>query len=29
MNISDSIKKMGVGVDKPTLDKGAASKSSD
>lgn len=22
MNISDSIKKMGVGVDKPTLDKG-------
>ena len=25
MNISDSIKKMGVGVDKPTLDKGAAS----
>lgn len=28
MNISDSIKKMGVGVDKPTLDKGA-SKASD
>lgn len=29
MNISDSIKKLGVGVDKPTLDKGAASKASD
>jgi negative regulator of flagellin synthesis FlgM len=29
MNISDSIKKMGVGVDKPTLDKGTANKSSE
>lgn len=29
MNISDSIKKMGIGVDKPTLDKGSASKGSD
>jgi len=29
MNISDSIKKLGVGVDKPTLDKGSASKGSD
>lgn len=29
MNISDSIKKVGVGVDKPTLDKGTASKGSD
>ena len=29
MNISDSIKKLGVGVDKPTLDKGSASKASD
>lgn len=29
MNISDSIKKMGVGVDKPTLDKGAANKGSE
>jgi len=29
MNISDSIKKMGVGVDKPTLDKGTASKGSE
>ena len=27
MNISDSIKKLGVGVDKPVLDKGSASKS--
>ncbi|HCU85011.1 MULTISPECIES: flagellar biosynthesis anti-sigma factor FlgM [unclassified Methylophilus] len=29
MNISDSIKKMGVGVDKPTLEKGTANKSSE
>lgn len=29
MNISDSIKKLGIGVDKPALDKGSASKSSD
>jgi|LakWasM111_LOW13_FD_contig_123_1478_length_1880_multi_8_in_0_out_0_2 negative regulator of flagellin synthesis FlgM len=29
MNISDSIKKMGVGVDKPTLDKGTANKGSE
>lgn len=29
MNISDSIKKLGVGVDKPTLDKSAANKGSD
>ena len=28
MNISDSIKKLGVGVDKPVLDKGSASKGS-
>jgi len=26
MNISDSIKKVGVGVDKPTLEKGSANK---
>jgi negative regulator of flagellin synthesis FlgM len=29
MNISDSIKKMGVGVDKPALDKGTANKGSE
>ncbi len=29
MNISDSIKKLGIGVDKPALDKGSASKGND
>lgn len=29
MNISDSIKKLGIGVDKPLLDKGNASKGSE
>lgn len=29
MNISDSIKKLGIGVDKPVLDKGTSSKSTE
>lgn len=29
MNISDSIKKLGTGIDKPVLDKNASSKSSE